>query len=152
MEITPQIRTLDAPDALDTLESLAVGAVAATTLALAHARVELTFAQWRVLMVVAEGPDGATVGEIAASLGAAISPASRLVARMRARGLVLTQKDAHDHRATRVHLSELGWAVRGRVLAGRRDQLRAALERVPPLTPAAVGELDQVARALRRTP
>jgi DNA-binding MarR family transcriptional regulator len=149
MDAAPEDRP---PDTLETLESLAVGSVAVTTLALAQAGVELTFAQWRVLMVVAEGPDGATVGEIAASLGSAISPASRLVARTRARGLVWTQKDAHDHRATRVQLTELGWTVRGRVLAGRRERLQAALDGVPSLTPATLQALDRIAKVLRGTP
>ena len=138
--------------AIDALESLAVGSVAVTTLALAQAGVELTFAQWRVLMVVAGGADGATVSEIAAAIGSATSPASRLITRMRGRGLVLTQKDAHDHRATRVQLSERGWAVRDRVVARRRELLSATLERLPPLTPPTVRALGDLGVALRVTP
>ena len=138
--------------AIDALESLAVGSVAVTTLALAQAGVELTFAQWRALMVVAEGADGATVSEIAVAIGSATSPASRLVTRMRSRGLVLTQKDARDHRATRVHLSERGWAVRDRVVARRRELLGATLQRLPPLPLPVARTLGNLGLALRATP
>ena len=137
--------------AIDALESLAIGSVAVTTLALTQAGVELTFAQWRVLMVVADGADGATVSEISAAIGSATSPASRLVTRMRDRGLVLTQKDAHDHRATRVHLSERGGAVRDRVVARRRELLASTLERLPPPTPPVARALADLGVALRVT-
>ena len=138
------------PDGIiDALESLAVGAVAVTTLSLAQAGVELTFAQWRVLMILGDTPDGATVGEIAARIGSATSPASRLVARMRAHGMVQTRKDPQDHRATRVQLSEEGWAIRDRVLARRRELLSRAIAPLEPLKPAARVPLDRLAAALR---
>ena len=140
------------PATIDALESLAIGSVAVTTLALAQAGVELTFAQWRALMVVAEGAEGATVSEIAAAIGSATSPASRLVTRMRDRGLVLTRKDARDHRATRVHLSERGWAVRDRVVARRRELLGSALRQLPPLPPPVARTLGELGLAMRTTP
>jgi DNA-binding MarR family transcriptional regulator len=140
---------VDADRTVDALESLAVGAVAITTLALTQAGVELTFAQWRVLMVLADAPDGATVGEIAAKVGSATSPASRLIARMRDREMVVTHKDDLDHRATRVHLSEHGWAVRDRVLTRRRDLLTAALARHEPVSPEVHRRLGELAHALR---
>jgi DNA-binding MarR family transcriptional regulator len=138
------------PDGIiDALESLAVGAVAVTTLSLAQAGVELTFAQWRVLMILANMPDGATVGEIAGRIGSATSPASRLVARMRAHGMVQTRKDPLDHRATRVQLSDQGWAIRERVLARRRELLSMAIASLDPLEPTARVPLDRLAAALR---
>ena len=140
------------PATIDALESLAIGSVAVTTLALAQAGVELTFAQWRALMVVAEDEEGATISEIAAAIGSATSPASRLVTRMRDRGLVRTRKDARDHRATRVHLSERGWAVRDRVVARRRELLGSALRQLPPLPPPVAQVLGQLGQAMRTTP
>ena len=138
--------------AVDALELLAIGSVAVTTLALAQAGVELTFAQWRALMVVAEGAEGATVSEIAVAIGSATSPASRLVTRMRDRGLVLTRKDARDHRATRVHLSERGWAVRDRVMTRRRELLGCTLRQLPPLPPPVARTLGELGQAMRTTP
>ncbi len=149
---TRSVAATGEPATLDALESLAIGSVAVTTLALAQARVELTFAQWRALMVVAEGADGATVSEIAVAIGSATSPASRLVTRMRDRGLVLTRKDARDHRATRVHLSERGWAVRDRVVARRRELLGSTLRQQPPLSPPVALILAQLGQAMRTTP
>ncbi len=134
---------------VDALESLAVGAVAITTLALAQAGVELTFAQWRALMVIGDGPDGATVSEIAEQIGSAMSPASRLVARMRDRDLVQAEKDARDHRATRVHLTARGSEVRERVVARRRELLEAAMGRCAPLSPDLTRACMELATALR---
>ncbi len=137
---------------VDALESLAVGAVAVTTLALAQAGVELTFAQWRVLMVIADRQEGATVSEIAEQIGSAMSPASRLVTRMRARDLVVTEKDTRDHRVTRVQLSPRGQEVRGRVLGRRRELLEAAVIRCGPLTPDVASACLEIGTALRGRP
>lgn len=117
---------------LQALESVAVGSVAVTARALAESGVELTFAQWRVLVVVDEDVADPTVGEIAAGIGSATSPASRLIARMRAHGLVETVRDEHDRRVTRVRLSERGRSVRDRVVARRRELLEAAAAGVSP--------------------
>ena len=135
---------------VDALEALVVGAVAVTTLSLAQSGVELTFAQWRVLMILADAPGGATVGEIARRIGSATSPASRLVARMRDRGMVQTQKDARDHRATLVRLSEDGRAIRDRVLTRRRELLSLAIAPIEPLTPGLRVPLASLAIALGR--
>ena len=51
----------DAPvndDLIGVLERLVVGSVAITARAIAAADAELTFMQWRVLLVVGEGEDG----------------------------------------------------------------------------------------------
>ncbi|MDA8202827.1 MAG: MarR family transcriptional regulator [Chloroflexi bacterium] len=135
--------------ALDVLESLTVGSVAVTARAIAQSGVELTFAQWRVLQVVADGPDGRTVGEIAARLAAANSPASRLVTRMRRRNLVTTEQDERDHRATRVRLTEQGREVRDRVIARRRALLAEAISAAPDLPEASVERLAELGSILR---
>ena len=77
-------------DLVGVLERLVVGSVAITARAIAEADAELTFMQWRVLLVVGECEDGQAVGEIATRIGAHASPASRVVSRLKRRGLVST--------------------------------------------------------------
>lgn len=134
---------------VDILEALAIGSVAATALALARSGVELTFAQWRVLVVVDEEPDGAIVGTIADRTGSAPSPASRLVARMRDHGLVTTEPDDHDRRATRVRLTARGREVRDLVVTRRRELLERAATSVDPLEPRVLEVLEALAAKLR---
>jgi DNA-binding MarR family transcriptional regulator len=108
------------------LERVAVGAVGLTTRALAHADTgfELTFPQWRAILVVGEGGDGARIGEVAARLGATLPATSRLLRRLERRGITMLGTDEHDRRATRVRLTERGRTVRGAILAYRRAALR----------------------------
>ncbi len=106
---------------LDALESLAVGSVAITERAIAAAGADLTFVQWRVLLIVGSQAEGATVGEIAARIGAHASPASRLVSRLRRRGVVDATTDAADRRVTRLTLTAAGRDLRQRVLDRRRS-------------------------------
>lgn len=113
-----------AESAIDLLERVVVASVAITARAIATAEADLTFVQWRVLVIVGEGGDGATVSEIATRLGANPSPASRLISRLRRRGLASATKDDPDRRVTRVRLTPLGRTLRGRVLAARRRDLR----------------------------
>ena len=131
---------------LDLLERLVVGAVAVTERAIAAAGADLTFVQWRVLLIVGEQPGGATVGEIASRIGANESPASRLVSRLKRRGVVWTARDATDGRVTRVHLTEAGQAMRTHVLDHRRHDLAAVIEAVP-MTPAEVGAIARLGRS-----
>ena len=116
--------------ARDALEGIVFGAVAITTRALAATAVELTFPQWRVLVIVGESPVGASVTEIAERLGAEISPVSRLVARLTRSGFVVTDKDPRDRRVTRVVVTERGRSIRETVLARRRDELTNLLAEV----------------------
>ena len=78
---------------IDLLERLVVGSVAITERAIAAAGTDLTFVQWRVLLIVGEQPAGATVGEIAGRIGARGSPASRLISRLKGRGVVRAERD-----------------------------------------------------------
>lgn len=107
------------------LERIAYGSVAITTLALGEAALEITLPQWRVLVIVGgSGDQGATVSEIATRIGAAVSPASKLVTRLERRGLLHTAKDPADRRVTRVRLTETGLALRAQVMDCRRDYIR----------------------------
>ena len=131
---------------IDILERLAVGSVAVTERAIAAAGADLSFVQWRVLLIVGERDDGATVGEIAARIGAHVSPASRLVSRLKRRGVVRTAKDDSDGRVTRVRLTESGLDLRGRVLEQRRRDLALVLAAAS-LTAIDVAAVAKVARA-----
>jgi hypothetical protein len=55
----------------DDLERIAIGMVGLTTRALAHAEsdLELTFPQWRAILVVGAEIEGARIGEVAARVG-----------------------------------------------------------------------------------
>jgi DNA-binding MarR family transcriptional regulator len=135
--------------ALDALESVIFGAVAITTRAIAAGGVDLTFPQWRVLVIVGEDPAGASVKQIAERLGAEISPVSRLVTRMARSGFVSTAKDQSDRRVTRVVATDRGRAIRENVLAGRRRELTDVLTSIGPIEPAGVEALRRVGAALR---
>ncbi len=119
------------------LERIAVAAVGLTTLALAHADpgFELTFPQWRAMLVVGERADGARVGEVATRVGVTLPATSRLLRRLASRGLTTLSTDERDRRATRVRLTDRGQRVRDAILAFRRAALRdvASAIRLEPL-------------------
>lgn len=108
------------------LEQIVVGAVGLTTRALAQADAgfELTFPQWRALLVLGEDADGARVGEVAVRVGVTVPATSRLLRRLERRGLTTLAVDDLDRRATRARLSERGRAIRASILADRRRALR----------------------------
>ncbi len=114
------------------LERIVYGAVAITTLALSEVALEITFPQWRVIVVVGESEDGAAVSEIASRIGSAVSPASKLVTRLERRGLLATAKDPADRRVTRVRLTPAGRDLRCRVFDRRREYLRSIAASVGP--------------------
>jgi DNA-binding MarR family transcriptional regulator len=132
------------------LEAVAYGAIAVTTRALETIEFELTFGQWRVLVIAGERDGGATVSDIAARLGSELSPASRLVGRMARRGLVTLVKDDLDRRITRVTLTSSGTAVRQAVLERRLALLREVLAGAGPVAPDVVAGLERIGEAFRR--
>ena len=105
---------------VNALERLVYGSVGITTLAIAQTSeaAELTFAQWRVLVMLGDGPR--RVGEIAGRLAISITSASRLVRRMENKGYVDTARDERDRRATLVTLSDKGARTRAGVTLHRR--------------------------------
>jgi DNA-binding MarR family transcriptional regulator len=133
-------------DLVRVLERLVVGSVAITARAIAAADAELTFMQWRVLLVVGECEDGQAVGEIAARIGAHASPASRVISRLRRRGLVSTDKGDLDKRVVCVRLTAAGRALRARILALRGRDLVDVLEIVS-MTPEESEALGRLAQA-----
>ena len=133
-------------DLVGVLERLVVGSVAITARAIAAADAELTFMQWRVLLVVGEREDGQAVGEIAARIGAHASPASRIVSRLKRRGLVSTDRGDLDKRVVYVRLTEAGRDLRTRVLEHRGRDLADVLEIVS-MTPEEAEALARLAQA-----
>ncbi len=137
--MTTFCRTREAPspsgvDSLtDDLERIAVGAVGLTTRALAQADMgfELTFPQWRALLVLGEDSDGARIGEVAARVGVTLPATSRLLRRLERRGLTTLSVDESDRRATRARLSDRGRTVREAILARRRAALREIATGLP---------------------
>jgi len=132
------------------LDAVVIGSVAVTARALATVALELTFAQWRVLVIVGESATGATVTEIAGRLGAEISPVSRLVSRLARRGLVNTRKDDRDRRVTRVTATDGGRELRETVFKRRREFLADVLAAAGPIEPDAEAALDRIGIAFRR--
>jgi DNA-binding MarR family transcriptional regulator len=130
---------------VDQLERIVVGSVAITARAIHGAEAELTFMQWRVLVVVGEDGVGSSVGEIAARIGAHASPASRVISRLKRRGLVRSTKDTTDARVTRVSLSEAGLDLRERILERRGRALSDVLDVLSP-KPEDAQALERLAR------
>ena len=133
-------------DLVGVLERLVVGSVAITARAIAAADAELTFMQWRVLLVVGERDEGRAVGEIAMRLGAHASPASRVVSRLKRRGLVRTDKGDIDRRVVCVRLTEAGRDLRARVLDRRGRDIADVLDIVS-VTPEESEALARLAQA-----
>ncbi len=115
------------PDLLPLLERIVVGSVSVTARAVADAAPELSLLQWRVLVVLAGQPDGATVTDVAERIGSRLPATSRLLGRMRGRALVTMRKDQPDARVTTVLLTTEGQALWERVAGRRREELDAAL-------------------------
>lgn len=113
--------------ALDRLERLVIASVGVTARAVAEAAPDLTLLQWRALVILADTTGGVTVSEVADRIGSRLPATSRLLSRMRARGLVETRKDRSDGRVTTVHLAPAGAELHDRVTGRRRLDLAAAL-------------------------
>jgi DNA-binding MarR family transcriptional regulator len=134
------------PSVLLDLERIVVASVAVTARALADVAPELTLVQWRVLVLV-DRPGGIPVGSIAAALGTKIASASRLVGRLRQRGLVETRRSEDDARVVLVSMTAQGLDLRNRVVDRRRRELHAAIADAR-LTPAAAPLLERMATVL----
>jgi DNA-binding MarR family transcriptional regulator len=135
------------PDPLTSvLESLVVGSVAITARAIAAADADLTLVQWRVLLVVGEREEGAAVGEIASRIGAHASPASRVVSRLRRRGLLKAARDQRDARVVCVSLTDAGRDLRSRILKMRGRDLAAVVASAS-LAPAEAEAVAKLARS-----
>ena len=134
---------------VELLEQIVVAGVGLTTRAFADAepRLELTFPQWRVLLILGDRPDGATVSEVARRIGVTVPATSRQLRRLDRRGLIRIGPDERDRRAARAILTTAGDQVRDAILRSRR---RRIAERVADIrvTDATLRKLAQIADAL----
>jgi DNA-binding MarR family transcriptional regulator len=107
------------------LDRLVLAGVAITSRALTEALpdLELTFPQWRVLLVVGEEAEGATVSEVSNRVGVTVPATSRQLRRLAGRGLLEIRRDDRDRRAARARLTSRGVAVRDAILAYRRARI-----------------------------
>lgn len=127
-----------AMDVIEALETLMYGAVGMTAVALGAASAgELTISQWRALVVIGRS-DATRVGVIGAAVGMSLPSASRLVRRLERRGLVSTERDEGDRRATLVRMTLAGRALRDDVINRRRTLMEEALATRSPRLPAAL--------------
>lgn len=117
------------------LERIAVGAVGLTTRALAEAGTgfELTFPQWRAIMVLGSSKDGLRIGLVASRVGVTLPATSRLLRRLERRGLTTLAVDEHDRRATIAYLTDRGREVRDAILSHRRLALGKIASALPDL-------------------
>ncbi len=145
-------RTPAARDALVAeLERVVVASVAVTARALAVVAPDMTLLQWRALVVIDEAGAGIPVSGVAASLEAKMSATSRLVGRLRARGLVRATHARGDSRYTLLSLTSAGRDLRRQVVERRRSDLVASLRGVN-LPQNAATTLFRVAGALGERP
>ncbi len=124
---------MPSPDLIDALDRILVGSVSVTTRALADAvpGLELTFSQWRTLLILGEG-DAARIGAIAMRVGVTQPATGRMLRRLERRGLVTMARDEVDRRAIRCQLTEEGRRVRAEILRARRIALQEIATAVDP--------------------
>jgi DNA-binding MarR family transcriptional regulator len=132
------------------LEQIAVGSVAITALALEQARADLTFPQWRVIVIAGLKPRGVAVSEIATRIGSSISATLKLVQRMQRRGLVSLEKASEDRRVTLVRPAPAGEALWTAVVGRRRIILAEVLDRLGPLDEPADRLIERLGEAFGR--
>jgi DNA-binding MarR family transcriptional regulator len=136
---------------IDELEQIVLASVALTAQVLAAVAPDLTFLQWRILVILGTPAyqEGISVGQIAAELGAKLPATSRVLSRLRSRGLVDVTPDPNDRRVRVVRLSDPGSALRVAVTASRRSELAWAVESGR-LAIADAGAARRIAHALER--
>jgi DNA-binding MarR family transcriptional regulator len=137
---------------VDAIERLVFAGVALTTRSLSEARadLDLTLAQWRVLVILGEAEDGATVSQVAARIGVTLPATSRQLRRLEQRGLLEIGPDQRDRRATRVRLTSLGRTARDDVVSFRREKI-AEIAAELDLDPGLAWPLTRIADAVDRT-
>ena len=113
------------PEVADALERIIFAGVALTTVAISHARpgFELTFPQWRLIVVLGARPAGARIGEVARLVGVTLPATSRQLRRLERRGLVSVTPDDRDRRAALARLTDEGLSTHDAIIEYRRARL-----------------------------
>ena len=130
---------MDTDTLVTALERIVVGAVGLTSRALSEAApgIDLTFPQWRTLLILGENPSGARVGGVAARTGVTLPATGRLLRRLERRGMVVLAPDEADRRATRARLTPQGQSLRAAILEYRLAALRRVASQVAQTAPLA---------------
>jgi DNA-binding MarR family transcriptional regulator len=113
------------PAVAESLERIVFAGVALTTVAFSRSKpeVELTFPQWRVLVILGAASDGLRIAEVARVLGVTLPATSRQLRRLARRGLVTVERDARDRRASLASLTPEGRAARAAIIEYRRERI-----------------------------
>ncbi|MEW5989991.1 MAG: MarR family transcriptional regulator [Chloroflexota bacterium] len=124
-----------------------------TTVAIASARpgFDLTFPQWRVIVILGDALEGARISDVARQVGVTLPATSRQLRRLERRGLVTVSRDERDRRAAIARLTGEGERARASIIADRRASI-VALATPLESDPATRHELARVAAALDRAP
>lgn len=136
---------------LDAIDSLALELVALTARAIDESvdDLDLTLAQWRVIVVIGQRRRPLRVGEIAGHIRASLPSTSRILRRLERRGLITTERDERDRRATLVRLTPAGVTARRKVVQARQRYIATALGNGSAPLPADLAEgLETIVRAL----
>ena len=152
----PENRTVPsapvAPDesvtVLDALEQLAFALVSVTNRAVSErgGDWQLTFPQWRTLVVLGAAGEGLRVSDLGSMIHASASSASRIVQRLAEHGLVEIGPDRRDGRVVRVRMTGQGTDVFDQIVARRRALIEELIGRAAELP--ASRELAWLASAL----
>ena len=135
---------------LDQLEQLAIELVAVTNAAIFDAGAgDLSFLQWRTLMVLGSSDEPLRVNELADRASTSMPSASRLIRRMERRGLVSISRDPSDGRGRRIALTQAGEDLRSDVIGRRRYLIEESLSALPAVPALIAGLEDVVARMAR---
>lgn len=115
------------PAVAESLERIIFAGVALTTVAFSRSQpeVELTFPQWRVLVILGNASNGVRIAEVARLVGVTLPATSRQLRRLARRGLVTVQRDARDRRASLASLTPEGRAARAAIIDYRRERINA---------------------------
>jgi DNA-binding MarR family transcriptional regulator len=120
---------------------------------LGAAPVEVTVAQYRVLVLVRAAGE-LTVGDVAVQLGVNQSNATRHCDRLQRLGLVARRRSTSDGRVVRVALTDAGRDLVDTVLRQRRADVRRVLDRLDDASAdaalAALGAFNEAAQELER--
>jgi DNA-binding MarR family transcriptional regulator len=139
------------PSIADSLDRIIVAGVAITTVAISRAGpvLELTFPQWRVVLVLGETPEGMRIGEVSQRIGVTLPATSRQLRRLARRGLVTISPDPLDRRAARAALTDAGRAARTATLEYRRRWIESVAETFES-DDVLRARLDEIAEAVSR--
>lgn len=149
---TPADRARSAdPEIVEALQRVIVAGVAltASTLARSGSSPDLTFPQWRVLVVLGEQPEGRSVRQISRLIGVTLPATGRQLRRLEGRGLLTLQPDLLDRRVTRARLSDEGAARLAAIIADRRTRIAEAIAAIEPEHDLA-GTLSRLANSLEQ--